>query len=255
MFFALIAGHFGIDVHGNFPAVLGQAEALLGRARVAPVRKTRQKKDAPVDDLGPASAKWDYLDAAGALIAVVYRHDPPGRKKEFRPWDVKRRKMAPPDPRPLYNQPGLIAASLVVLVEGEKCAKALIDIGVAATTAMHGANAPVDETDWSPLAGKAVLIWPDKDKPGWDYADRASQAVLAAGATRCHILYPPTDRPRAGMPPTPWSRGSMSPISSPTGRAWRCTRHRMTSMRSRTARPKSTTTARRPSGAPMTPWR
>ena len=193
--FTLIAGHFGIDVHGDFPAVLGQAEDLLGRARAAPVRKTRPKKDAPVDDLGPATAKWDYLDAAGALIAVVYRHDPPGRKKEFRPWDVKRRKMAPPDPRPLYNQPGLIAASQVVLVEGEKCAQALINAGVAATTAMHGANAPVDKTDWSPLAGKAVLIWPDKDKPGWDYADRASQAVLTAGAASCHILYPPTDRP------------------------------------------------------------
>jgi putative DNA primase/helicase len=62
--------------------------------------------------------------------------------------------MAPPDPRPLYNQPGMAAASHVVLVEGEKCAQALIAIGVVATTAMHGANAPVDKTDWSPLAGK-----------------------------------------------------------------------------------------------------
>ncbi|HET7866937.1 MAG TPA: phage/plasmid primase, P4 family, partial [Burkholderiaceae bacterium] len=193
--FTLIAGHFGLDVHAGFPAVLEQAEALLGRARTAPVRKTRPKKDAPVDDLGPATAKWDYLDAAGALIAVVYRYDPPGRKKEFRPWDVKRRKMAPPDPRPLYNQPGLATASEVVLVEGEKCAQALIDAGIVATTAMHGANAPVDKTDWSPLAGKAVLIWPDKDKPGWDYADQASQAVLAAGATRCHILHPPAQSP------------------------------------------------------------
>jgi putative DNA primase/helicase len=68
------------------------------------VRKS--KKEAPVDELGPATAKWDYLDATGKLIAVVYRYDPPGRKKEFRPWDAKRRKMAPPDPRPLYNQPG-----------------------------------------------------------------------------------------------------------------------------------------------------
>ncbi|MFO1380547.1 MAG: hypothetical protein U1F63_09290 [Chitinivorax sp.] len=53
-------------------------------------------------------AKWDYFDATGKLIAVVYRYDPPGRKKEFRPWDAKRRKMAP-RPRPLYSQPGLAA--------------------------------------------------------------------------------------------------------------------------------------------------
>jgi len=62
-----------------------------------------------------------------------------------------------------------------------------------ATTAMHGANAPVEKTDWSPLAGKAVLIWPDRDKPGWEYAMQAAQAILSAGAKSCHILYPPEE--------------------------------------------------------------
>jgi putative DNA primase/helicase len=51
----------------------------------------------------------------------------------------------------------------------------------------------VDKTDWSPLASKAVLIWPDRDKPGWDYATQAAQAILSAGAKLCHILYPPED--------------------------------------------------------------
>ena len=133
--FDLIAAHSGVDVHADFPRVLDAAADLVGRAPPTPTRKTR--KEAPVDDLGPATAKWDYLDAAGSLIAVVYRYDPQGRKKEFRPWDAKRRKMAPPDPRPLYNQPGLVGASQVVLVEGEKCAQALIDAGIVATTAMH----------------------------------------------------------------------------------------------------------------------
>ncbi|MFZ9585395.1 MAG: phage/plasmid primase, P4 family [Pseudohongiellaceae bacterium] len=189
--FDLIAAHGGMDVHADFPRVLDAAADLLGRTPPTPTRKTR--KEAPVDDLGPATAKWDYLDAAGSLIAVVYRYDPPGRKKEFRPWDAKRRKMAPPDPRPLYNQPGLVGASQVVLVEGEKCAQALIDAGIVASTAMHGANAPVEKTDWSPLAGKAVLIWPDRDKPGWEYAAHAAQAILSAGARTCHILYPPEE--------------------------------------------------------------
>jgi putative DNA primase/helicase len=54
---------------------------------------------------------------------------------------------------------------------------------------------PVDKTDWSPLAGKSVLIWPDRDAPGWDYADRASQAILNAGATTVAILVPPDDKP------------------------------------------------------------
>jgi putative DNA primase/helicase len=70
--------------------------------------------------------------------------------------------MAPPEPRPLYNQPGMVSGRHVVLVEGEKCAQALIASGVVATTAMHGANAPVDKTDWSPLArqGRADLARP-----------------------------------------------------------------------------------------------
>jgi putative DNA primase/helicase len=190
--FDLIAAHLGADAHTDFPRVMQHAADLLGQAPAATSRKIK-KKEAPLDDLGPATAKWDYFDAAGHLIAIVYRYDPPGGKKEFRPWDVKRRKMAPPDPRPLYNQPGMKDAAQVVLVEGEKCAQALINAGVTATTAMHGANAPVDKTDWTPLEGKAVLIWPDRDKPGWEYAANAAQAVLDAGARSCHILYPPQE--------------------------------------------------------------
>jgi putative DNA primase/helicase len=195
--FALIAATLGIHVHADFPLVLEKAAELLGRTHSVPVRKA--KKDVAVDDLGPATARWDYLDASGRLIAVVYRYDPVGedgqRRKEFRPWDAKRRKSAPPEPRPLYNQPGLVTAQRVVLVEGEKCAQALIDIGITATTAMHGANAPVDKTDWSPLVGKSVLIWPDKDKPGWEYALRAAEAVLSSGASQCMVLLPPDDKP------------------------------------------------------------
>ena len=190
--FALIGAHSGIDVLHDFPRVLDAAADLLGRSRSIRVPKAR-KQDVPVDELGPATAKWDYLDAAGHLLAVVYRYDPPGQKKQFRPWDAKRRKMAPPDPRPLYNQPGIASAVQVVLVEGEKCAQALIDMGIVATTAMHGANAPTDKTDWSALSGKAVLIWPDRDKPGWEYATQAAQAILSAGAKSCHVLYPPED--------------------------------------------------------------
>lgn len=189
--FDLIAAARGIDPVTDFPRLLDAAADLAGRVPATPSKASR--KEAPVDDLGPATAKWDYLDVAGKLIAVVYRYDPPGRKKEFRPWDARRRKTAPPDPRPLYHQPGIAGAAQVVLVEGEKCAQALINAGICATTAMHGANAPVDKTDWSPLAGKSVLIWPDRDKPGWEYATLAAQAILSAGAKTCHILYPPEE--------------------------------------------------------------
>jgi hypothetical protein len=148
----------------------------------------------PVDELGPYSAKWDYCTARGELIACVYRYDPP-HGKEYRPWDARARLWRAPTPRPLYNQPGLATSDVVVLVEGEKCAHALIKAGVCATTAMNGARAPIDKTDWSPLRGKDVLIWPDRDAPGWDYAEGAARAAIAAGAASVAILIPPSDKP------------------------------------------------------------
>ena len=190
--FDLIARHHQIDTKSDFPQVMKLARDLTGRTTVTPPKK--HKKEALIDELGPATAKWDYFTAEGQLIGCVYRYDPPGRRKEFRPWDAKRKKMAPPDPRPLYNQMGMATTDTVVLVEGEKCAQTLIDAGVVATTAMHGAHAPIEKTDWSPLTGKHVLIWPDRDKAGWDYAMAAADAVLMVGALSCAVLMPPEDK-------------------------------------------------------------
>lgn len=85
----------------------------------------------------------------------------------------------------------MLQAETVILVEGEKRALALIEAGYPATTAMHGAKAPVNKTDWSPLAGKDVLIWPDRDRPGFGYAETASQA---ASALEQALQYPPAAR-------------------------------------------------------------
>ncbi len=193
--FKLIAACIGVNTQTDFPKVLDKGADLLGRLPQHALSPSPTRKAQPIDELGPVTAKWNYLNAQSKLIAVMYRYDPPGGKKEFRPLDVLRHKKTAPNPRPLYNQPNLINAWQVVLAEGEKCAQALIDVGVVATTAMFGANAPIDKTDWSPLRGKAVLIWPDKDQVGMDYARNAAQAILQAGAISCAILTPPADKP------------------------------------------------------------
>ena len=127
--FALIGGHYGIDPRHDFPRVLDQAAAIWSGARRPAPSAARRSRKRPSTTLARPPPSGTTSMPSGNLIAVVYRYDPPGGKKEFRPWDAKRRKMAPPDPRPLYNQPGMAAASQVVLVEGEKCAQALIDAG------------------------------------------------------------------------------------------------------------------------------
>ncbi len=187
----------GRDTKAEFPAIVADILAWLdGRPRTLHDDRAGgpRRKMPSVDELGPVTAKWDYLDEAGRLIACVYRYDPPGGK-QFRPWDVTARKARAPDPRPLYNRPGIETASDVVLVEGEKAAAALIGQGLCATTAMNGASAPVEKTDWSPLKARRVVVWPDHDEPGWRYALAAAQAVLAAGAAAVSVLNPPADKP------------------------------------------------------------
>jgi len=149
---------------------------------------------APRDDLGPATAKWNYHDANGKLLACVYRYDPPGGK-QYRPWDVASRSMQMPDPRPLYNLPAIAASDDVVLVEGEKCADALMHLGITTTTAMGGASTAVDKTDWTPLTGKTVVVWPDHDEAGARYADVVIEKLQQIGATVRRVTIP-EDRPK-----------------------------------------------------------
>ena len=190
----LWAGSQGLSSRQDFPRLATEIRQWLGI--VSPTQSSTRSavRAVVVDELGPYTAKWDYLTPAGELIACVYRYDPP-TGKEYRPWDVRARMWRAPDPRPLYNLPAITKSAQVILVEGEKCAGALIACGIAATTAMNGAKAPVDKTDWHPLAGRSVLIWPDRDAPGWDYAENAARACVAAGSTAVAILVPPSDKP------------------------------------------------------------
>ncbi len=90
----LWAAATGRDIRVDFKTVILDILAWLeGRTRTLQedrVGKPRRKKP-PVDELGPITAKWDYLDDDGRLIAVVYRYDPPSGK-QYRPWDVRARK-------------------------------------------------------------------------------------------------------------------------------------------------------------------
>lgn len=184
----------GLSARHDFPRIASDIRQWLGLAPPSHDTVRRDARSTPMDELGPYTAKWDYLTEEGELIACVYRYDPP-TGKEFRPWDVHARMWRAPDPRPLYNLPALVKVQEIVLVEGEKCADALIACGIAATTAMNGAKAPVDKTDWTPLNGKHVMIWPDRDAPGWDYAERAARACVTAGCASAAILVPPSDKP------------------------------------------------------------
>ncbi|MDA9521473.1 hypothetical protein XI06_14210 [Bradyrhizobium sp. CCBAU 11434] len=175
------------------------------------IRNKKEKYgDKPLQDednsvlLGAPVATYSYFDAEGNIVAQVMRYDLDSidehgkRKKTFRPHCFREVDGKPkwitgaPDVRPLYRLPQISKTHIVVLVEGEKCADALAGVDIAATSAMGGAEAPIDKTDWSPLAGKTVIIWPDNDDPSKAYARKVSPHLVALG---CRVLGvdPPTD--------------------------------------------------------------
>lgn len=100
--------------------------------------------------------------------------------KEYRPvhttpegWVVG----DPPGPLPLYRLPELARAARVYVTEGEKTSELARHRGIVATASSHGAKS-AHKSDWSPLAGKDVVILPDHDPEGEDYA-REVCAILA----------------------------------------------------------------------------
>lgn len=137
----------GLDPRHDFPEIISTVHEWLGtpmplvaeqsvpsskisHSQLFPSQSSSsQPSSGSSEDLGMPTGQWDYQDADGNLLVCVYRYDTP-KGKQFRPWDVKARAYRAPNPRPLYNQPGMVNADTALLVEGEKCAKTLIDVGI-----------------------------------------------------------------------------------------------------------------------------
>ncbi len=75
---------------------------------------------------------------------------------------------APPKPWPIYARDLIVASDTIIIVEGEKCCDALIRFGIAATTSPFGSGKG-EHSDWTPLAGKNVILWPDNDITGHNH--------------------------------------------------------------------------------------
>ena len=72
---------------------------------------------------------------------------------------------------PLFHLPHINSASRVFVVEGEKAAEALSALpDLVASTSALGPESPF-RSDWSPLAGKEVIILPDHDAAGSVYTN------------------------------------------------------------------------------------
>ncbi|MGB2938509.1 MAG: phage/plasmid primase, P4 family [Phycisphaerae bacterium] len=121
---------------------------------------------------------WTYPN--GAITARFALKD---GEKTFRPYRSNGDGWEdgdPPGPWPVYRGPDLtrFPGEPVFLVEGEALADALAGMGLVGIASAHGANG-AGKTDWTPLAGRDIVILPDNDPAGRKYAEAVAAIVTA----------------------------------------------------------------------------
>ena len=125
-------------------------------------------------------------DGTPLFFRVRLKH--PDGRKVIRPMHldglrfVMGEPKAPKGGKPLYGLADLVAAdpdATIWIGEGENKADALAKVGKVATTS--GGASSADAADWTPLRGRKVIVWPDNDGPGANYADAVAAKLQALG--------------------------------------------------------------------------
>jgi hypothetical protein len=129
--------------------------------------------------------EWVYTDENRQPVFVKQRLKVGESGKTYRLYKIDehgRKQSSLSDARIVpYDLPALLDAKTagrnIFLVEGEKAADAIKSIGMIASTAHTGAGSwPAAITEY--FAGAQVIILPDNDVPGWQYAYKAAEAIL-----------------------------------------------------------------------------
>lgn len=141
------------------------------------------------------SMVFPYRREDGSLIGYVLRHElPDGKETPMVMWaqlpngETSWCRLPFPKLRPLYGLDKLGDARQVIVVEGEKCRDKLAAATGRTVISWPGGTQGVKHCDWSPLANRNVVIWPDADEPGLATANEIARIVQALGAT-VRMLY------------------------------------------------------------------
>jgi RecA-family ATPase len=153
----------------------------------------------PNSDTWRVTGSYEYVGTDGTVLYRTQRREKPGERKKFvaerlngKEWTFGIKGIA----RVLYRLPDILAATPsepIYLVEGERKADKLASWGFVATAVAFGANG------WqrgyaAALAGRTVIILPDNDDVGRDFAQRARGDLEASGVAVRVIDLP-------GLPP------------------------------------------------------
>lgn len=177
---ALLYCHAGCS-YDEIVAALGLGKVTNMR-QPAKIGKSARKPDKPKERPAKIIKTYDYTDENGKLLFQKVRLEP----KSFRvrvPDENGRWRWSIGDTRRvLYNLPALIMAETVFVVEGEKDADRLGELGIVATCNFDGASKGNQSPKWddsynSYFAGKTVYIIPDYDEPGDAHAKHIARSI------------------------------------------------------------------------------
>lgn len=174
-----------------------------------PVKKETWTPICPIPAGAPPAPTRHYQHGEPAAIyqyrdMIVHRYEFTDSRKQFSPLTYCRsesgntewRFQALPDNRPLYGLELLTdTVKLAVVVEGEKACEAarrILGKSIPVITWSGGSNA-VHKTDWTPVKGLRLCIWPDADMPGYKAALAVAEAAEKSGAESTKIVLPPAD--------------------------------------------------------------
>ena len=123
-------------------------------------------------------ATYDYTDETGNFLFQVVRYEPKNFKQRHKDskgewvWNIKGVRSV------IYHLPEVIKSDMVYWVEGEKDVEALSKLDLVATTSHGGTNNFKPEyADY--LTGKQVIIIPDNDSAGYEYAKQVSHSLIS----------------------------------------------------------------------------
>lgn len=156
--------------------------------------------------LGAPSKTYEIRDVDGGLIAYECRYETES-KKEIRIWSWGTRGDQPPRwgvghcnaPRPLYGLDRLKAnpGATVLITEGPKKADAGAKLLPSyASLSITGGAKGWHKHDYTPIAGRAILLIPDNDEPGIHAGQKLAELLADPRGLACRVrIVDPTGQP------------------------------------------------------------
>lgn len=163
----------------------------------------------PHPQLGVPKIVWMYRTKEGKPILFNCRFRDEIGEKQDRPLTYRQYKdgqnrwawKSLDTPRLLYNLDQIYKHQdkPILVCEGEKATEVASNLlpDFVVTTSPNGSGSP-HCADWQPCEGRVVYIWPDNDEPGQEYARKAAELLLQAGAQAVHIVQIPKEQLKVG---------------------------------------------------------